>query len=264
MASIVTTLTNDQYRAQRGYSKSDLDLVHRSPALLEWARNAPRSASATADIGTATHAALLEPELFAEQYRQAPSFDKRTKAGKEGAEAFEASMAGSGKVLLSSDDYELVTAMRDSVLAHPVARDLLTSPGVSEASIFWELDGLKLKCRPDRMVDDRHILVDLKTTASIDKFAMSVEDFRYHIQAALYSDGALALTGHQHRFIFVVVEKVLTFGRHRVEVVELEPEWVEAGRREYLEDLEAVRELESFGCGMHVRELKRPYWASKK
>ena len=42
MAHITTTLTNSEYRAQRGYSKSDLDLIHKSPALLEWKKNAYR------------------------------------------------------------------------------------------------------------------------------------------------------------------------------------------------------------------------------
>ena len=61
MAHITTTMTNAEYRAQRGYAKSDLDLIHKSPALLEWKKNAPREESEVAITGTALHAAVLEP-----------------------------------------------------------------------------------------------------------------------------------------------------------------------------------------------------------
>ena len=82
MANITTTLTNAENRAQRGVSKSDLDLIHKSPALLEWKKNAPREESEVAITGTALHAAVLEPEAFAAEYIKRPSFDLRTKDGK--------------------------------------------------------------------------------------------------------------------------------------------------------------------------------------
>ena len=59
MANITTSLTNAEYRSQRGYAKSDLDLIHKSPALLEWKKNAPREESEVAITGTALHAAVL-------------------------------------------------------------------------------------------------------------------------------------------------------------------------------------------------------------
>ena len=74
------------------------------------------------------------------------------------------------KIILDHVEHDQqVLAMRDSILAHPVARKLLTSPGQSEVSIFGELQGLKVKCRPDRVVDPeafggQHILIDVKKT----------------------------------------------------------------------------------------------------
>jgi hypothetical protein len=46
-----------------------------------------------------------------------------------------------------------------------------------------------------------------------------------------------------------------------VRVFELEQAWVDAGRQEYRDDLERVREMEEFGAGMHVEVLELPRWA---
>ena len=261
MAHITTTLTNSEYRAQRGLSKSDLDLIHKSPALLEWARNAPSVGSDEVELGTHVHCAILEPEAFAAEYIKRPSFDRRTKDGKAGAEAFDATMAGSGKIILDSDDYDQVTTMRDSIMAHPVAAHLLGLPGISEASIFFEIDGIRCKARPDRLITDEPIILDVKTTDDVDKFEISAEEYRYHVQAAWYCEALRQLRGVEHRFIFVVVGKRKVFGQHPVRVFEMDPEWLEAGKAAYLEDLAAAKELEEFGPSLHIETIHRPRWA---
>ena len=261
MAHITTTLSNSEYRAQRGYAKSDLDMIHKSPALLEWKKNAPCEASEVAITGTALHAAVLEPDAFSAEYIKRPSFDRRTKDGKAGSEAFDATMAGSGKIILDADDYDQVTTMRDSIMAHPVAAHLLGLPGVSEASIFFEIDGLRCKARPDRLVDDEPIILDVKTTDDVEKFEASAEEYRYQVQAAWYCVALRQLRGVEHRFIFVVVGKRKVFGQHPVRVFEMDPEWLEAGKAAYLEDLTAAKELEEFGPSLHIETIHRPRWA---
>jgi hypothetical protein len=260
MAHQVLNLTNDEYRAQRGYSKSDLDYIHQSPALLEWASNAPSVGSDAVDLGTHVHCAVLEPDIFAGTYRKAPE-SGRNAADRSRVEAFAEHCKVGGKICLDADTYDMVIAMRDSIMAHPTARELLTSPGVSESSIFGELEGVRVKCRPDRIVDGRHILVDVKKVDDIDHLARSIQKFRYYVQAPFYSDIYEQWTGHKPRFIFVAVGERRSIGRHPVRVFELEQAWVEAGRQEYLDDLERVREMEAFGVGMHVEALELPRWA---
>ena len=257
MANQVIGLTNNEYRQQRGISKSDLDLIHQSPALLEWARNAPSDGSDAVDLGTHVHCAVLEPDVFANTYRKAPD-GGRTAADRARVEAFAEHCRASGKICLDADTYDMVIAMRDSVLAHPTARDLLTSPGVSESSIFGELEGVRVKCRPDRIVEGRHILVDVKKVDAIEHLARSVQQFRYFVQSALYSDIYEQWTGVKPRFIFVAVGERRSIGRHPVRVFELDQSDIEDGRQEYREDLERVREMEAFGVGMHVEVLKLP------
>lgn len=260
MAHQVCNLTNDEYRAQRGISKSDLDLIHSSPSLLEWARNAPSDGSDAVDLGTHVHCAVLEPDVFAGTYRKAPA-GRSTQADRARFDAFLASCSASGKIALNADTYDTVIAMRDSIMAHPTARELITSPGVSESSIFGELEGVRVKCRPDRIVEGRNILVDVKKVDAIEHLAKSVQQFRYFVQASFYSDIYEQWTGHKPRFIFVAVGERRSIGRHPVRVFELEQAWVDAGRQEYRDDLERVREMEAFGVGMHVEVLEMPRWA---
>jgi len=250
-----TALTNQEYRTVKAFSKSDLDLIHKSPALAEWSKNAPQTESEVANIGTATHAALLEPDLFESDYIRMPKFDKHTKAGKEAAAAFAETMQG--KIVFSAEDYDLVVAMRDSTLAHPIANKLLTSPGQSETSIFFEMDGVKCKARPDRIteIDGVHYVIDVKTSADVEKFNFSVRDYRYDVQDVFYSEAYKQLTGVKPRFIFVVVGKTKTFGRHPVRVFELDQDSKDAAWLECSNDLEVAKEFEAFGLGIVEVEI---------
>lgn len=67
---VYDNITNEQYHGGPGISKSGLDLIHRSPMHYHFATtaandNQPTPAQA---IGTAFHALLLEPALFAQTY----------------------------------------------------------------------------------------------------------------------------------------------------------------------------------------------------
>jgi len=266
MATITGALTNDEYRKVKAWSKSDLDLLHKSPALIEWSRNAPSDGSDAVERGTTLHCALLEPDEFSARYVRMPEYDLRSSAGRANAEAFRESMASSGRIIHTAQEHDMVIAMRDSVLAHPVARSLLTVSGKSENSIFWELDGIRLKARPDRIPDEEHfghVLVDVKKIADADKMQSHFQHFRYHVQDAFYSDAYFQLTGELPRFIFICVGERRSIGRHPVNVVELPLEWVELGRDEYRKDLAIAKELDEFGSSFDVELLSMPKWVNK-
>lgn len=263
MPSITGSLTNVEYRKVKAYSKSDLDLVHKSPALLEWVKNAHSDGSEAVDRGTDLHCSLLEPDVFAATYCRMPDYDLRSSAGRANAESFRESMAASNRIILEAKQHDLVTAMRGSVLAHPTANAYLTSDGKSEMSIFWEKDGISLKCRPDRIPNAEtfgHVLVDVKKVGDMDHLERSIQQFRYHVQAAFYSDAYHQLTGFYPRFIFIAVGERRSIGRHPVRVFELPVDWIDEGREEYLADLEVLKELNEFGCGLDVEVLHRPKW----
>lgn len=67
---IYDNLPNAEYHGGPGISKSGLDLIHRSPLHYQYAYSAANDNEPTPEqaIGTAFHALILEPELFAKTY----------------------------------------------------------------------------------------------------------------------------------------------------------------------------------------------------
>lgn len=261
MPSITNALTNAEYRKVKAWSKSDLDLIHKSPSLIEWVRNAHSDGSEAVERGTTLHCAVLENDEFKSRYVRMPDYDLRSSAGRANAESFAESMASSGRIIQTAKEYDLVLAMRDSIMAHPTARAYLESNCRNEHSIFWEHEGLRLKCRPDCLPDAEvfgPVITDVKKIADIDHLQRSIRQFRYYVQAPFYQAGYQALYSELPKFVFIAVGEKRSIGRHPVRVFELPLEWMEKGRDEYLSDLEIVKEIEEFGIGNGVEVLDMP------
>jgi exodeoxyribonuclease VIII len=216
-------------------SKSHLDLVARSP-LHYWARyvdpkRVEPEPTAAMLLGTAVHTLVLEADQFADRYVAAPEgIDRRYKAGKELFAEWEAQAAG--RTVLTKADADLIQAMGRAVHGHPAAAYLLGLPGKAETTHMWtdEATGLECKCRPDWLLDDSSLIVDLKTTedASPAGFSKSIANFRYHVQASWYLDGLERATGRRpEQFVFCVVEKRPP---HAVAVYAADAEMVAAGQ----------------------------------
>lgn len=47
------------------------------------------------------------------------------------------------------------------------------------------------------------MIVDVKKVADMDRFARHIEEFRYHVQDAMYREGAMRVTGQPHGFSFL-------------------------------------------------------------
>lgn len=264
---VFTGLSNQDYHAGPGYSKTQLDMVAQSPALLPWSKSAPRDESSdAARIGTALHMLLLEPEVFAKSYIAEPGkFDLRTTAGKAARAEFEAEAAG--RVVLGHDEWEMLQRQRDSVMAHPEARGLIEVAGVAEASAYWvDPDtGLLCRCRPDWW-PYQDVMVDIKSTEdpSPRAFGKSVHEYRYHVQDAFYMDGASIASGTQvEEFFFLAIGKKRELGRYPVRVYRLRDEDRELGRSLYKSDLSAIRECELQGQWPGIEELALPAYAYK-
>lgn len=252
------TLTNAEYHAHPSLSKSGLDRLAISPAHYQAWLTDPRIETAAMRFGTAAHCAILEPARFEQEYAPLPEgLDRRTKDGK----ALYAELEATGKTLLSMDDWNTLNRMRDSVLAHPAARELL-SEGQAETSHFSELYGVSVKCRPDWLSGG--LVVDLKTTqdASLSGFSKSIANYRYAVQHAFYSD-ILASLGHEIiAFLFIAVEKTAPFA---VGVYELDDMSIEIGREQYQSDLDTYRRCVESGewpaYSNGVEKISLPRWA---
>lgn len=158
-------------------------------------------------MGTLVHTAILEPHLLAD-LMVAPKIDRRSAAGKAEWEAFK--VVSEGKELVTDDELSKLQAIRDAVHAHPAASRALGMIAEVETSIFWidPATGIECRCRPDAILSNG-LMIDVKTTrgASAESFAKSIAQYRYHVQAAFYSDGYEAAYGQKPKgFMFIAVE----------------------------------------------------------
>jgi len=208
-------MDNATYHAHSAVSKSHLDLVAKSP-MHYWSRyldqnRVPQEPTAAMAIGSAVHTHVLELDQWDAQYVVAPAgIDRRTKVGKAEWDVFQTAIGT--RTVISREDADLVMRIGRSVLSHPAAAYLLGLPGKAETTHMWidEATGLQCKCRPDWLLDDGSMIVDLKTTedASARGFQKSIAQWRYHVQASWYLDGLQHATGKRpEQFVFIAVEK---------------------------------------------------------
>lgn len=123
-------ISNEDYHAGDGVSKSQLDMVAKNPALLKWVKAAPEDEEkkSALDMGTALHCLLLEPKEFDKRFIVAPQFNRRTNQGKADEEAFLKDVAGMGMTVMDAEQGRKLKLMRDSAMAHPAARWMLEAP----------------------------------------------------------------------------------------------------------------------------------------
>jgi hypothetical protein len=237
--SIRHDLTNAEYHSSPAISKSGLDLIRKAPALYRWRRDNPSEPTPAMRLGTLTHTVVLEPEAFAASATVRPEgIDRRTTAGKLAWAEFE--IEAEGKEIITADEMIKLWQIQQAVRNHPSAAKALAGNPTIEQSIFWDHDGIACRCRPDA-VTASGVIVDLKTTrdASPDGFAKSIAQYRYHVQAAYYSDGYEAAFGRQPKgFVFIAVE---TEPPYLVAVYVASEAMVLRGRADYLTDLETFR-----------------------
>lgn len=233
-------MSNDEYHRHPSISKSQLDMFSRDENALEWVKNCPVDTEKlkTLDFGTAMHAICLEPELLKTDFIIMPPFNGRSNAGKEEKAAW--LELNKDKKVLTTDEYTKLNLMFESVMAHPGARRLIEMQGAAEESFFWtdEETGVECRCRPDKNLTDTQYLMDVKTTEELRKFCYSVEDYRYEVQDAYYTDGLRANDQDKEGMIFLVIQKKIELGRYPVAVWTLPKEAKDHGRIQYKQDLQ--------------------------
>lgn len=274
--------TNPEYHSGPGASKSQLDLIARSPAHY-WAayrdpnRVKPEPTPALI-LGSAVHSAVLEPDLFGGEYTCAPEdAPKRPTAAQvnakrpsqETADAiafwrdFEADNAG--KTLLTRDQWTTALAMRDAVHRHPLARRLVVG-GQAEQSVYATNagTGALIKCRLDYFLPEAGMIVDLKTTedASPAGFGRSAANFRYHVQCGWYQHVMAAAFGDAPPYwVFLAVEKSPPYA---VGVYHVDAETAALGLRMAMRDLRTLVACEQADTwpdyGSESQPLQLPGW----
>lgn len=148
-------------------------------------------------LGTLLHLALLQPELYAKRVVLSQKFDRRTKEGKAAAAAFEKDLPDKA-IICDKDEKERIEAMALSVLAHPIAGDLIRSKYLrKELTGYFTCPKSGVRCRIrldgyEVTPDGARTIVDLKSIfrARLEDIRRAVENFKYANQAVTYVEGA--------------------------------------------------------------------------
>ena len=260
---VVSGLDNELYHKAPGLSCTNLKIMLRSPAHYHASILFPPKTTAEMQLGSALHTAVLQPDLFDEQYMELPKLDRRTKEGKELYKQY----SESGKILLDSATVATVQKMKDSLLQHPIISSVLSS-GSPELSCFGclpEFPHTLVKCRPDWYNAELGVLLDLKTAcdASPKAFAKASAEYLYHLQNALYADLFSQVSGKRiQAFLFAVVEKEPPYA---VALYQLDTDAVEKGRDLYRKALVAYNDSLDrnywVGYSPKIEILQLPAWA---
>ncbi|EJC1235493.1 PD-(D/E)XK nuclease-like domain-containing protein [Salmonella enterica] len=260
-------ITNEAYHAGPGVSKSQLDDIADTPAIYLWRKNAPVDTEKTKslDTGTAFHCRVLEPEEFSKRFIIAPEFNRRTSAGKEEENTFLEECARTGRTVLTAEEGRKIELMYQSVMALPLGQWLVESAGYAESSVYWEdpETGILCRCRPDKIIPEFHWIMDVKTTADIQRFRTAYYDYRYHVQDAFYSDGYRAQFSEIPTFVFLVASTTAECGRYPVEIFMMGEDAKLAGQREYRRNLQTLAECLNNDEWPAIKTLSLPRWAKE-
>ena len=176
----------------------------------------PMSSPAMA-LGTALHAAILEPENDLAQAVVQPDIDKRTKAGKEEHATFAA--LHEGRCIITPDQAQQLDGMVIACLKDWRIKHALSACKKREVSAFGSIGGHKAKARLDAW-NGHGMVLDLKTTRDLAcDFEKSIANFGYGLQAAWYREVLRSVFRSEGRlmpddfsFVFLVVETTYPHG----------------------------------------------------
>lgn len=185
-------------------------------------------------IGSLVHCMVLEPLEVEKRYIPIPKIDKRTKEGKEKYQIFLEQKEA--RIAIPEDDYILAKEISENFMSQNIYKKLFKN-GVAEKSYFKEIDGVKVKCRPDYYNEKLKVIIDLKTTddCSPVAFKRQVINYDYNIQSSFYKDILEA-----DRFIFIVLSKTKPY---MIGVYELCKYDDAMGRELYKRGLEVYKKL---------------------
>ena len=226
-------------------------------ARLMWEDGISISPTPAMQIGTYTHCAWLEPEVWFSNYVPAPECDRRTKAGKEAWAKFQD--ANKDKVVITQDQWDTANRLAD-ILNETRAAELLE--GRHEQVLEWEEAGLPMKAMLD--IEGPRRVVDLKTCADASPEAFSRQSWNlgYHLQAAHY-ERAYEMKHFEHaEFYFVCIE---TTPPHNVAIYRVSDDLLDRGREQRLALLDklatAIETGDWPGYGTETKTLEAPRWA---
>ena len=175
-------------------------------------------------IGGYFHTCILEPDKL-EKYKVVKASTRNTKQYKD--------VAG-GELCLLEHEVDMIELMREKVMANNICNELIRGSDFErtvdyEVPMITELFGNKWKGKADIVNHEEKLIIDLKTTADIEKFQWSANKYNYDSQAYIYSK----LFGYE--FLFIVIDK----NSHQIGMFDCSPKFYERGEEKVRKASEA-------------------------
>jgi len=161
-------------------------------------------------IGGYFHTCILEPGKI-DKYKVVKSTTRNTKAYKDVAD---------GELCLLQHEVDTIELMRDKVMNNNICKDLIQGPQIDyeQPQIINMFDN-DWKGKADIVNHNEKLVIDLKTTADIDKFQWSASKYNYDSQAYIYSKL------FKYEMLFIVIDKT-TF---KIGMFDCSPEFYKRG-----------------------------------
>ena len=171
-------------------------------------------------IGGYFHTAILEPDKL-KNFKIVEASSRNTKVYKE---------ITNGEVCLLQHEVDKVEALVEKMMNNTVCRELIHAEGNEfEVPGVCEMAGNWWKGKADIVNHEEKLIIDLKTTADIEKFQWSANKYNYDSQAYIYSK----LFGYE--FLFIVIDK----NTHKIGVFDCSPQFYERGEEKVRKASEA-------------------------
>ena len=188
-------MTDTEYHSKPAYGSTDWKNFDSNPLYLKGGKRNKKDNQHTSAkaMGSFLHNALLNLELFGQNTHIAPE-EICTQSGelskKKDAKEYIESLPKGSEVITPANAHILYRCI-DNLFANEYAYSLYSQAIEKEVSLFWDLEGVPVKCRPD-LISRGGLLCDYKTTRHTDvrkTFSRAVRDFDYGLSEALYAIG---------------------------------------------------------------------------
>ncbi len=162
-------------------------------------------------VGGYFHTAILEPDKL-KKFRVIKSTTRNTKIYKE--------MSG-GELCLLQHEVDAIELLTKTMLENNICRDFIRNESNEyEKPGITELEDLMWKGKADIINHDEKLIIDLKTTADLNKFKWSASKYNYDSQAYIYSKL------FDYEMIFIAIDK----NTHQIGIFDCSPEFYDKGK----------------------------------
>ena len=222
MDKIIEKLRDDKHYygdfGKKYLSNSDISALLKNPLALG-KQQAPRPAFL---VGGYFHTCILEPDKL-QKYTVIPSSTRNTKVYKE--------MSG-GELCLLQHEVDEIELLSDTVLANDICKGLIRDSNTEyETPGIKKLEGEMWKGKADIINHNEKLVIDLKTTADINKFKWSASKYNYDSQAYIYSE----IFGYE--MLFIVIDK----NTKQIGLFDCSPEFYAKGKDKVQRAVEAYK-----------------------